>query len=972
MKTIRIFSYFAFLVFSNFSLLHAAAIILNADDAAASSSLNAAGNWSVAAAPSAGNTYSTNGHLLRTPGGVGITFAGDSLSIDNGSLFLFKGNTGSTTTVGNLILNGGTVADGTGATTYGLAGAISVNAVSGFDVNSNSANNRTLTISSTISGASNLVIGNGSGGTDTGSIILSGNNSAFTGGVSLGGTSGSGGGSRVLATTNVTLQIGNANALGTGAFTVNGGTVDLNGFSTSVDNFTGTGGTIVNQSSGTTSTLTIGASNGTGGNYQGTIADHTSGTGVVAMTKSGTGTITLSHVNTYTGATTINGGILRAGVVTTAFGSNSAVTLANVAGTALDLNNNSNTIGSLSGGGTTGGNVTLGSGTLTTGADNTSTTFAGVISGTGGLTKTGTGIQTLSGTNTATGTATVSAGTLSLGTSGTWAGNVIVNSSSTFKGRGSVLGALTINSGGTYSPGTSPGIQTVGSLTLNSGSNTIIEIDGATAGNGAGFHDQIQVTGAATINGGTLTPQTIFSGSSGYSPSAGQTFTILSAGSLTGQFTSVDNSGNPSGLTFIPQYTGTSVILLTSLANFSSTSSISLMNLNPSEIAIARSLDQFRPTVINSTPGHVMSDAEVIYQSLSRLTANQIPEAITQLSPAKLEAAPQLSHAVGSQIHSQIGRQLELRRDSNPTQGALSIYDRNGQLIYEPVASLDSGSLFIRKQPDKLSFFASVNGEQGEVKPSETRTDYDYWSTTAIYGGNYALSREWNLGVFTGYGHADTSLGGSGGKIFYNSGKLGGYVSYNKNDWFGEFSSTIGKGFYDTRRNISFLAEQARGKTEGWELSQELKLGKDLSYDKWTFSPSLLGRYSRTILDAYDETGSAARLHIGSMDQQSVVSGAGLTIQRLIPIGKMSLSPRVFLNYEREWIRSGTIDARFAAGGDSFRIQTDPIDPDQLTAGTGISWFVSDRLQWDLSYECEALQNDLQRQAIHLSCKFEF
>ena len=81
----------------------------------------------------------------------------------------------------------------------------------------------------------------------------------------------------------------------------------------------------------------------------------------------------------------------------------SAVTLANVAGATLDLNGTSETIGSLAGGGAAGGNVTLGAGTLTTGGNNGTTTYTGILSGAGGLTKHGTGIFTLSGANTYTG-----------------------------------------------------------------------------------------------------------------------------------------------------------------------------------------------------------------------------------------------------------------------------------------------------------------------------------------------------------------------------------------------------------------------------------------------------------------------------------------------------------------------------------------------------------------------------------------
>ncbi len=92
----------------------------------------------------------------------------------------------------------------------------------------------------------------------------------------------------------------------------------------------------------------------------------------------------------------------------------SAVSVAG-AGT-LDVNGFRETIGSLSGSGA----VTLGAGVLTTGGDNTTTSFSGQISGNGGVTKVGTGALTLEGPtgNTFTGTTIVKTGLLLLNTSG--------------------------------------------------------------------------------------------------------------------------------------------------------------------------------------------------------------------------------------------------------------------------------------------------------------------------------------------------------------------------------------------------------------------------------------------------------------------------------------------------------------------------------------------------------------------------
>ncbi len=92
-------------------------------------------------------------------------------------------------------------------------------------------------------------------------------------------------------------------------------------------------------------------------------------------------------------------------------------TAVNITGTGtLDINGVNQTIGSLASANVL-SNVTLGNATLTTGTDNTSTTFAGIISGTGGsLTKTGTGTMALTGFNTYTGTTAINGGELNVGT----------------------------------------------------------------------------------------------------------------------------------------------------------------------------------------------------------------------------------------------------------------------------------------------------------------------------------------------------------------------------------------------------------------------------------------------------------------------------------------------------------------------------------------------------------------------------
>ena len=146
--------------------------------------------------------------------------------------------------------------------------------------------------------------------------------------------------------------------------------------------------------------------------------------------KVGSGSQTLSGANTYTGPTTVNEGALIAGVASVpgfsgAFGVDSAVTLGNVAGAKMDITGFDTRIGSLTGGGLLGGNIILGAATLTVGGDGTSpeAPFGGVLIGTGGVLKIGSGTLGLSGANLYSGVTTIDGGTLQSGAANSFSAN---------------------------------------------------------------------------------------------------------------------------------------------------------------------------------------------------------------------------------------------------------------------------------------------------------------------------------------------------------------------------------------------------------------------------------------------------------------------------------------------------------------------------------------------------------------------
>jgi len=233
------------------NLLHGAAITQTASDAFGTASFVDSARWSNLAVPSAGNTYSTNGLIFRSPATNGAkTFAGDSLSVETksaasgvGATVITKGTDSQTITFPSLIMNGGIFSQGQQGVTHTLAGNITANAASGFSITDSS--DRNLFVSSAITGAGRLYVGSfnnysSAGYTPTAftnTFAVSGNNSGFSGGWSLGGSylatffGGSTTYNNIFNASGTTFRVGHANALGTGTFELKEGTLNLNGFS---------------------------------------------------------------------------------------------------------------------------------------------------------------------------------------------------------------------------------------------------------------------------------------------------------------------------------------------------------------------------------------------------------------------------------------------------------------------------------------------------------------------------------------------------------------------------------------------------------------------------------------------------------------------------------------------------------------------------------------------------------------------
>ena len=331
-------------------------------------------------------------------------------------------------------------------------------------------------------GAANLTWNTTSTNWDAGSVWTNGNDAVF-------------GATGVGTITNAGVTAHNLTFNTTG-YTIQSGTLTLNGVTPTIQTATGVTATI------------------------NSVIDGTAG-----LTKTGNGTLALGGTNIYTGATTISAGTLQ-------------------------LN------GSIAGSATVAAGGTLaGSGTIT----GTTGVSSGTINGSGliltGLTTFNGGGNILSGTETATAGVTLAAGAAVTQT-GTLTGNLNTTNTGTFTANGTITGNATVAAGGTLAgSGTITGTTGVTSGTIN-GSGLILT--GLTTFNGPGnilsgtetaTAGVTLAAGAAVTQTGTLTGNLNTTNTGTFTANGTITgnATVAAGGTLTGSGTITGTTGVTSG-----------------------------------------------------------------------------------------------------------------------------------------------------------------------------------------------------------------------------------------------------------------------------------------------------------------------------------------------------------------------------------------------------------------------------------------
>ncbi len=572
-----------------------------------------------------------------------------------------------------------------------------------------------------------------------------------------------------------------------------------------------------------------------------------------------------------------------------------------------------------------GGNAVIDGGASFTIDQATDGIYAGVLSGSGSVFKTGPGALLLSGDSSAfAGTTSVNAGLLSVGDAGAGAlgGSLVVNAGGVLAGTGSLGAAgstVTVAAGGVHTPGNSIGTQFILGDYANHG---ILRIEASPTA-----ADKLVVAGAVDITGATLELMLAPANAADWNVFNGP-YTIIdkqSAGAVTGNF-----GAAASNLLFLD----------TLLAYDGGDGNDVTLELVRNGLAFV-GVGQTRNQIATGTAVETLGNTNPAWRSIAASTSPDVVRASFDILSGEIHASTKTALIEDSRF---------LRNTINDRIRAA--FDGIGAAAMPVMAYAEGGAQFVPATTDDPALWGQAFGSWGHWNGDGNAAQLDRSIGGFLAGADASAFDSWRFGAVAGYSRTAfnaTDRASSGYSDNYHVGVYGG------SQW-GDAALRTGAAYtlhdISTSRSVvipglsdSLTASYNAGTTQ---VFGELAYG--FSAGDVRFEPFANLAYANLHMGGFTEQGGAAALTVASSDIDAIFTTLGLRASATFDLGGATLTAKGMLGWRHAFGDTAPLsDMRFA-GGNAFSIAGVPTARDTAVVEAGLDYTITPNATFGLSY----------------------
>jgi outer membrane autotransporter protein len=497
-----------------------------------------------------------------------------------------------------------------------------------------------------------------------------------------------------------------------------------------------------------------------------------------------------------------------------------------------------------------------------------------------------------------------------------------------------------VNNYGGLSPGNLESLYTIDGNYLQENSGRFL-VKFSESGNA-----QLNVTGTATLNGGTVKfiPESLLPTS--------RTFTFLQSGGLTGNFATVES----------PMFFNTTVNVVGNNMETTLTRNATYESLTSTDTQqkIASTLDASLTTATGDLAELMIAlDQSDTTQEFQNGLDQMNPEPVTALAPATFTNSQMYNNIILQRLGSQ---RQGIPTATSPDEGLpmLAMIVSNPQQLAQALSgstmNLETGD---SEEKRNWRFFARTFGNFSTLDSEGTQTGFTANTFGLSLGVDKQTNERWLFGGSFGWSSTGQEYDLSNWDATIGTLRLAGHGSYSGDRWYADGILSYALNMYDSERTIQVggFNRTAEGSHVGNEFSLYLGGGYHLLNGDWQAGPIGSVQYITLTEEGFEETGAGgAGLKFDSTNTNSLRSTLGFAVNRIITLENGTIFiPQVRAQWAHEWMDSEfTTNAQLlGAAGSSFEIQGKDLGTDSVFASAGLAAHWSERLMTSINYNID-------------------